>query len=86
MEDKLPNNIIFRPKKGFGIPLSDWLRNDLKTLCDDLLSEESIRKQNIFNYTFVNKLKTEHYQKKNNHRKLLWNLMMFEMWQRNYLA
>ena len=85
MEDKLPHSIIYRPKKGFGIPLSDWLRNDLKTLCDDLLSEESIRRQNIFNYAFIHRLKTEHYQKKNNHRKLLWNLMMFEMWQRNYL-
>ncbi len=86
MEDKLPKNIIYRPKKGFGIPLSHWLRNDLKPLCDDLLSADSIETGKIFNNTFIQKLKAEHYQKKNNHRKLLWNLMMFEMWRRKFLV
>ncbi len=85
MEGKLPHNIIYRPKKGFGIPLSHWLRHDLKPLCEDLLSKENIDAGKIFNYSFIHRLKTEHYQQKNNHRKLLWNLMMFEMWKKNYL-
>ncbi len=41
MENKIPNNIIYRPKKGFGIPLSDWIRKDLKnTVRDYLLSSD----------------------------------------------
>jgi len=84
MQDKLPQNIIDRPKKGFGIPLSYWLRNDLKPLCEELLSESSLSKHHLFNYTFVKKLKEDHYNKKSNNRKLLWNLMIFQMWYNNF--
>ena len=39
MRGKLPDSIIDRPKKGFGIPLSGWLRHELRPLCEELLSE-----------------------------------------------
>ncbi len=79
MRNKLPNNIIFRPKKGFGIPLSHWLRNDLKQMSDELLCESALNKHGLFNPKFVQQLKTEHEQKKNNHRKLLWTLICFQL-------
>ncbi|MEP7169996.1 MAG: asparagine synthase (glutamine-hydrolyzing) [Bacteroidota bacterium] len=85
MRDKLPQTIIDRPKKGFGIPLSYWLRNDLKPLCDELLSEKALSKHRLFNYTFVKELKENHYSKKANNRKLLWNLMVFQMWFNKYV-
>jgi asparagine synthase (glutamine-hydrolysing) len=84
MRNKLPNEIIDRPKKGFGIPVSLWLRNELKGTMEHYLSEERIRKHRLFDYSFVEKLKKEHLSKKRNHRKLLWNLMVFEMWWENY--
>jgi asparagine synthase (glutamine-hydrolysing) len=84
MEGKLPDNIINRPKKGFGIPLSLWLRKDLRKLCDELLSESSLGHHGYFNYSFIKKLKDDHYQQKSNNRKLLWNLMMFQLWYLNY--
>ena len=84
VEKLLPKSIIKRPKKGFGIPLSYWLRNDLKPLCDELLSETSLSKHRFFNYTFVKELKENHYSKKANNRKLLWNLMIFQMWYNKY--
>jgi len=84
MRDKLPNQIIDRPKKGFGIPVSLWLRNELKGTMENYLSEERIKKQGLFNYSYIEKLKKEHLSKKKNHRKLLWNLMVFEMWRENY--
>ena len=86
MRNKLPQFIIDRPKKGFGIPLSYWLRNDLKPLCDDLLSDNALSKHHLFNSTFVKKLKEDHYSKKANNRKLLWNLMIFQMWYNRYLG
>ena len=79
MRNKLPDNIIFRPKKGFGIPLSHWLRNDLKQTSDELLSESALNKHGLFDPKFVQQLKTEHEQKKNNHRKLLWTLICFQL-------
>jgi asparagine synthase (glutamine-hydrolysing) len=84
MRNKLPDTIIDRPKKGFGIPLSSWLRNELKPLCNELLSEHTLSKHNLFNYPFVKQLKEEHFAIKQNHRKLLWTLMIFQMWYRRW--
>jgi len=85
MKDKLPEEIVFRSKKGFGIPVSSWLRNELKDLCCDLLSPEYMKNQGIFQPDFVEKLKMEHFSKKRNNRKLLWTLMMFQIWYKTYL-
>lgn len=84
MKNKIPDEIISRPKKGFGIPLSAWLRTDLKPLCEKLLADESLVKQGLFDKQFVNGLKERHYSGKENNRKLLWNLMIFQEWYNNF--
>ena len=85
MRGKLPEDIIDRPKKGFGIPISLWLKNELKDLCHDLLSKESIESQGLFDYTYVEKLKQNHFKGRQNNRKELWNLMVFQLWRQNFL-
>jgi asparagine synthase (glutamine-hydrolysing) len=85
MRGKLPEDIIDRPKKGFGIPVSLWLKNELKDLCNDLLSEEAIESQGLFDYKYVEKLKQNHFKGRQNNRKELWNLMVFQLWRQNFL-
>jgi asparagine synthase (glutamine-hydrolysing) len=85
MRGKLPEDIIDRPKKGFGIPVSLWLKNELKDLCNDLLSKEAIESQGLFDYTYVEKLKQNHFKGRQNNRKELWNLMVFQLWRSNFL-
>jgi asparagine synthase (glutamine-hydrolysing) len=80
MRGKLPDTIIIRPKKGFGIPLSGWLRGPLRPLCEELLSPEAIRAGGLFNVACIEQLKRQHFTRKANHRKLLWTLMVFQMW------
>lgn len=84
MRGKLPAEIIDRPKKGFGIPVSLWLKNELRELTTDLLSQKQIEEQGIFSYPVIEKLLSEHQRSKKNNRKLLWNLMIFQMWYRKY--
>ncbi len=84
MRGKIPNDIIDRPKKGFGIPLSQWLRNELRPLCDDLLSEASLKQHGLFNARYIAQIREEHFAGKQNHRKLLWTLMVFQQWYRHY--
>lgn len=84
MRDKIPNEIIDRPKKGFGIPVSLWLREELKPLMLDMLSSERLKKQGIFDAAYVHTLIREHLSKKQNHRKLLWNLLVFQLWMDNH--
>lgn len=83
MRGKLPDAIINRPKKGFGIPLSSWLRGPLRPLCEELLSAKTIRRDGLFDAAYVERLKQEHFAKRANHRKLLWTLMVFQLWHRS---
>mgnify|MGYP001609532685 CR=1 FL=1 len=80
MRGRLPAGILNRKKKGFGIPLSRWLKGELKELCNDLLSPEKIRQQGFFNPEYVAKLKIDHFEGRADNRKQLWNLMVFQMW------
>jgi asparagine synthase (glutamine-hydrolysing) len=70
MRDKLPHNIIDRPKKGFGIPLSNWIKNELKIEIESVL----LKPDNLFDTQYIRQLLAEHHTGKANHRKLIWNL------------
>lgn len=85
MKGRLPDEIIHRKKKGFGIPLSAWLSGPLKGLLLELLSKERIRAAGIFNPHEVERLKREHLEGKRDNRKKLWNILCFEMWRENFL-
>lgn len=80
MKDKLPKNIVYRGKKGFGLPVSEWLKKDMKPLLLELLSRDKLREQKIFNPDYVDKLVDEHLSGAKNHAKKLWTLMMFQLW------
>jgi len=80
MKDKLPKNIINRPKKGFGLPVAKWITNELKDFTFNLLNEQTIKKQGIFNYLEIKKILDEHLNKKADYRKKLWTLLMFQQW------
>ncbi len=80
MRGKLPDAIIDRPKKGFGIPLSSWLRHELRPLCESLLHTDRIRREGTFDHRYVDRLKHEHMTGRANHRKLLWTLMVYQLW------
>lgn len=76
----LPSEIIHRPKKGFGIPITQWLQEDLKEPMLDLLSKERLERQGIFEYKGVRKLIDDHLALKTNNRKLLWTLLSLQLW------
>ncbi len=80
MKNKLPKSIINRKKKGFGIPLAKWLREDLRETCEKTLSKENIEKTALFNYSFIKKLKEDHFTKKKDNRRKLWALIVFQLW------
>lgn len=76
----LPREIVRRPKKGFGIPLTGWLRRELRPLCDELLDEERIRRQGLFDLAAVRRLLMEHREGQRDNRKPLWTLLAFQLW------
>lgn len=83
IEPLLPTNILHRKKKGFGIPIADWLKGRLNPLMHDLLAEPRLRAQGLFDPKFVSTLVREHEIGVASHHKQLWTLLVFELWYDN---
>ncbi len=81
---KLPDNIIDRRKKGFGVPIGSWLRGPLKEWGEELLSEENIKISRVFDPAYIRELWAEHQSGKRDHRKRLWNILVFLEWQKHF--
>ena len=77
----VPEKIMDRPKKGFGIPFDKWFRDQKNDLFDYFLSEEIIKKQSIFDYKVIAKMKQDFHQKSNSlTRQRLWNIFIINQW------
>ncbi len=85
VHDMLPAFVTRRGKKGFGVPVAEWLKVKLRPLARDLLSPERVRRAGVFNPEFVARLQDEHERGVANHRKLLWTLLMFELWHESFV-
>ena len=85
IKDLLPPFVTRRGKKGFGVPVAEWLKGKLRPLARDLLSPERVRKAGVFNPGYVTRLQDEHERGVANHRKLLWTLLMFELWHESFI-
>ncbi|HEX8845835.1 MAG TPA: asparagine synthase (glutamine-hydrolyzing) [Pyrinomonadaceae bacterium] len=83
--DLMPPFVTRRGKKGFGVPVAEWLKGRLRPLARDLLSPERIRKAGLFDAAYVERLQDEHERGHANHRKLLWTLLMFELWHESFI-
>ncbi|MFN0124922.1 MAG: asparagine synthase (glutamine-hydrolyzing) [Blastocatellia bacterium] len=80
MRGKLPAEIIDRPKKGFGMPVARWVKGELRALVRDSLAPGRLQRHGIFNTGWVQQMLDEHELGRADHRKLIWTLLMFEMW------
>lgn len=76
----IPENLMDRPKKGFGVPLSDWFKADFKELLTTYLDPVKIQKEGIFNPQEVVKMRDSHLRGENISTRKLWHILMFEMW------
>lgn len=85
VEPLLPASILKRPKKGFGIPIAEWLKGRLNPLLHDLLDPSRLRDQGLFDPKFVAKLIGEHESGAASHHKQLWTLLVFQLWIDNFL-
>ena len=75
----LPAALVDRPKKGFGIPIHQWLRGPLRPWAEDLLSESRLRAGGMVDVAAVRALWAEHLQD-HDWGLRLWPVLMFEAW------
>jgi len=80
----LPDRILDRSKKGFGIPVAEWFRGPLREQLLSVLSPERVKREGFFEPSVVRRLIDEHLDGRRDNRKQLWTLFAFEMWLEGY--
>jgi asparagine synthase (glutamine-hydrolysing) len=74
-------HVLDRPKRGFGIPVSEWLRNELKTfLLEHMNSDSFLVREKIIQESYMQQILKEHLSGIANHRDKIWALLCFEIW------
>ena len=80
----VPREVLYRPKKGFTLPLQSWIGGELKDMMMILLEPRSLQR-GYFAEDGIRKLVNEHLRKGWVLTHRLWRLLMFELWHRNFL-
>jgi len=76
----IPERLLNRPKTGFGLPVYEWLKTDLRHLVFHYINEEQLSKHNFIDTGQAIKHRDEFLAGKNNNEAQIWLLMMFQMW------
>jgi asparagine synthase (glutamine-hydrolysing) len=81
----VPAAILERKKQGFDAPIADWLRGPLAPMTSSLLLDSRSRSRGIFDAREVSRLWDEHRMRRADHRHRLWQLVMLELWFRQFV-
>ena len=80
----LKAELFERPKRGFSLPLDQWLRGPLRPWVEELLDPTTLRRQGVFNPAPVAEAWKEHLDGRNRAPKL-WGILMFQAWQQKWM-
>jgi asparagine synthase (glutamine-hydrolysing) len=80
VEPWLPHEIVYRQKRGFSVPIAQWIRQELRPLVDATLAEDKLKREGILNPPFIRRLLEEHWSGNADHRKALWAVLCFQWW------
>ena len=77
---RVPRHLIERPKTGFGVPLGDWLRDELRDWAEHLLDERRLKQAGYFDPAPIRAKWEHHLRGKRNWHYYIWDILMFESW------
>ncbi|MBM3160231.1 MAG: asparagine synthase (glutamine-hydrolyzing) [Bacteroidetes bacterium] len=81
----IPKSLMDRPKMGFAIPISHWLKNELKEMVFSYINESNIVSQGIFNWHEIKHIRDGFYNGKIEYDTKLWYILMFQMWYERWM-
>ncbi len=85
LEGTVPNEILYREKQGFGVPIGEWINTKLKERIHGELLEARTLERGYFEKTYIKTLLDEHSNNRRDHSDLLWILWMLELWHRKFI-
>jgi asparagine synthase (glutamine-hydrolysing) len=83
--DLLPVDIVNRPKRGFGVPIQQWLAGDLHAFARDVLLSAEARQRGLFESRAIERMLDEHRQGRRLHHTRLWAALCLELWSRMWI-
>lgn len=81
----LPDNILFRPKMGFAVPIDRWFKDELKEMAYDTLLSTKAIERGYFKAASIERILNEHVTGKWNWHHQIYNLLMLELWHREFI-
>jgi asparagine synthase (glutamine-hydrolysing) len=85
VSELIPPEILRRPKQGFGVPIQEWINQQLRTRIRDTLSESRTCQRGYVDAGYVDVLLDEHERGRRDHSMRLWALLMLELWHRQFV-
>src|ERR1051325_1981397 len=85
VRDLVPAEILNRPKQGFGVPIQEWINQQLRSRVRETLTEPRTRQRGYLNSQYVDVLLDEHERGRRDHSMGLWALFMLELWHRQFV-
>jgi asparagine synthase (glutamine-hydrolysing) len=85
MQGIVPDEILFRPKQGFGVPMQRWINHELKDYIRDTVASSRAFARGYFKRSYVELLFDEHARNRRDHSMQLWTLFMLELWHRTFV-
>jgi asparagine synthase (glutamine-hydrolysing) len=83
LEPYVPKDVLYRPKRGFSVPLAAWFRGPLRERLTQALSGKLLQDSGFFDTRFVERLLRQHLSGGFDHSPPLWQLLMFDAFMRN---
>jgi asparagine synthase (glutamine-hydrolysing) len=85
-KEYLPDDILYRKKMGFSVPLAQWFRQEIKAIANKYLIDSPNGLPQFFNMDVVKDYWQQHQQGSADHSAILWSMLMFEMWWKRYVS
>lgn len=85
LEQKLRHDTLHRPKKGFSVPLGQWLKNDLKPLFEQSVLNQTANTTQLLNKRTVETIWREHQSGQRERSAELWPILFFQKWREKWL-
>jgi asparagine synthase (glutamine-hydrolysing) len=84
LENYLPNDILYRPKMGFAVPLNAWFKGPLKQKVREALLGETMMQCGLFDQEFLRQMVSQHESGLRDYSSPIWSLFMFEAFLKNH--
>lgn len=80
-----PEEFLNRPKQGFGVPIGEWVRGELRPLAEEFLLGRQAQSRGFFDPAYLRRMLDQHLSRSLDHAQRIWALMVLEAWNRTFL-